>query len=43
MMCGRTEKTLSQTVELIRSAGGQAEYAVADVSREDDIAKLFDG
>jgi 3-oxoacyl-[acyl-carrier protein] reductase len=41
LMCGRTEQTLSETVDLIRSAGGQADYATADVSREDDIARLF--
>jgi len=42
LLCGRTEKTLSETVEQIRSAGGQADFAIADVSSEVDIAKLFE-
>jgi len=40
-MCGRTEQALASNAEAIRQAGGRASFAVADVSRESDVAALF--
>lgn len=42
LLCGRTADTLCETVELVRSAGEQAAYTIADVSSEEDVAGLFD-
>lgn len=40
LICGRTEETLRKTAEDIRAKGQQCEYMVADVSREEDVARL---
>jgi NAD(P)-dependent dehydrogenase (short-subunit alcohol dehydrogenase family) len=40
-LCGRTEAKLQETAERIQQAGGWAVAVVADVSREEDIARLF--
>jgi NAD(P)-dependent dehydrogenase (short-subunit alcohol dehydrogenase family) len=41
-LCGRTEETLETTAQDIRDNGGRAIPVVADVSREDQVAGLFD-
>lgn len=40
VIAGRTEATLAQAAGEIQTAGGRAEWIVADVSREDDVAAL---
>jgi NAD(P)-dependent dehydrogenase (short-subunit alcohol dehydrogenase family) len=37
----RGEADLQTTAEMVRAAGGQAAPCVADISREDDVARLF--
>ncbi|MDQ3805316.1 MAG: SDR family oxidoreductase, partial [Acidobacteriota bacterium] len=37
VVAARAEEALKQLVEEIRAAGGEAEYVVADVGREDDV------
>jgi NAD(P)-dependent dehydrogenase (short-subunit alcohol dehydrogenase family) len=39
---GRTAEKLERVVEEIRSAGGAASAAVADATREEDVAAVFD-
>lgn len=39
-LTSRTEKQLEETAHAIQQAGGQAGYEVADVSREDEVARL---
>jgi 3-oxoacyl-[acyl-carrier protein] reductase len=40
-LCGRTEKTLQETAELVRAGGGEAVHFVADLSQPDQIEGLF--
>lgn len=40
-ICGRTESRLEATAERIRSAGGKVTTVVADVTIEDDIARVM--
>lgn len=42
IVCGRTASTLEACVDSIQANGDKAEYAVADVSREQDIESLRD-
>jgi 7-alpha-hydroxysteroid dehydrogenase len=39
-ICGRTEDRLVRSAEAIRAAGGEVEVVVADVTVEDDVARL---
>ncbi len=39
-ICGRTEETLRRTAEEIRAKGHLCEFMTADVSREEDVARL---
>jgi 7-alpha-hydroxysteroid dehydrogenase len=39
-ICGRTEDKLVKIAEEIRSAGGSIQHVVADVTSEDDVARL---
>jgi NAD(P)-dependent dehydrogenase (short-subunit alcohol dehydrogenase family) len=41
-ICGRTASKLEQTVEQVRSAGGEIQLVVADVTVELDVAGLVD-
>lgn len=41
LVAGRTEAALDRTVKDIRAAGGVASGVVADVGREEDVARLF--
>lgn len=41
-ICGRTEAKLEATAERIRSAGGSVTTVVADVTVEDDVARVVD-
>ena len=38
LVVGRTRESLAETVDLVRAAGGIAEYFVADATRESDVA-----
>ena len=38
LVVGRTRESLAETVDLVRAAGGIAEYFVADATRECDVA-----
>ncbi|HEY3378261.1 MAG TPA: SDR family oxidoreductase [Armatimonadota bacterium] len=40
-ICGRTEETLLETVDMIREQGGLATSVLADVANEDDVARVF--
>ena len=40
-ICGRTESKLTATAERISAAGGSVEIEVADVTVEDDVARLM--
>jgi short-subunit dehydrogenase len=40
VLAARNEEALRQVVEEIRGAGGQAEYVVADVGREDEVNEI---
>ncbi len=40
-ICGRTESRLQETAERIRAAGGEITAVVADVTVEDDVARLM--
>jgi 3-oxoacyl-[acyl-carrier protein] reductase len=40
-LCGRTEKTLQETAELVRAGGGEALHFVADLSQPEQIEGLF--
>jgi 7-alpha-hydroxysteroid dehydrogenase len=40
-ICGRTQSRLEATAESIRSAGGEASIVVADVTLEDDVARVM--
>ncbi len=40
VLAARNEEALMQTAEAIRAAGGQAEYVVADVGEELDVARI---
>lgn len=42
VICGRRQAPLDEVVERIRSAGGEAEAVVADVSREDDFVNALE-
>jgi 7-alpha-hydroxysteroid dehydrogenase len=41
-ICGRTESRLEATAEDIRAAGGDVSTVVADVTLEDDVARVMD-
>ncbi|HEY0448768.1 glucose 1-dehydrogenase [Actinophytocola sp.] len=40
LVAGRRAEPLTETVELVRAAGGEAAAAVADISRSEDLATL---
>lgn len=40
ILVGRTEKTLLETQELIREAGGQSHLYTADISKEEEVEQL---
>ena len=40
-ICGRTESTLEATAGRIRSAGGEVHTVIADVTNEDDVARVL--
>ena len=40
-LCGRTEKNLQETAELVRAGGGEAAHFVADLSQPEQIEELF--
>ena len=40
-LCGRTEKTIQETAELVRAEGGEAMPFVADLSQPEQIERLF--
>jgi 3-oxoacyl-[acyl-carrier protein] reductase len=40
-LCGRTEKALQETAELVRAGGGEAAHFVADLSQPEQIEALF--
>src|SRR5215212_10072406 len=42
VITGRTEAKLRDTVATIESAGGKAHYIIADVTKEDDIARTVE-
>ncbi len=43
LVAGRTPDKVAQVVRAIAAAGGSAEAAPTDATREDDIVRLFDG
>jgi 3-oxoacyl-[acyl-carrier protein] reductase len=40
-LCGRTERTLQETAELVRAEGGEAAHFAADLSQPEQIEGLF--
>ena len=42
MIAGRREEPLKETVETIRSNGGSADYIVTDISKSEQVKKLFE-
>ncbi|WP_084957124.1 SDR family NAD(P)-dependent oxidoreductase [Thermoactinospora rubra] len=42
VVAGTTEERLAETVKLVEEDGGRASYVVADVTREEDVARMVD-
>ena len=42
MIAGRREETLRETVEIIRSNNGSADYVVTDISKSEQVKRLFE-
>ena len=42
MIAGRREEPLRETVEIIRSNNGSADYVVTDISKSEQVKRLFE-